>query len=304
MVRLYGYIDDFLAYLQVEKNASPHTLKNYQLDLFQGLDYFKGILKKEDFQITPTDLNYPLLRAYLANLKAKGLAGTTLARKLAAWRSFYRFLNREGKVNKNPFLKITSPKHRAKLPRFLFPDQCCLLMEVARGADPLSQRNLAILECLYASGSRVSELVNLSLTNVDLAAGYLKVTGKGACERLVPIGKYAVEALRQYLFGGRQDLVNPAKPGEAVFLNYRGDRLSARGVRKILDKLIRQSSLTYRISPHILRHSFATHMLDNGADLRSVQELLGHVRLATTQIYTHVTKERLKQVYQRTHPRA
>ncbi|MBE3587006.1 MAG: tyrosine recombinase XerC [Thermoanaerobacteraceae bacterium] len=300
---MYSHVDSFIYYLQLEKNASPHTLDNYQRDLFDGLDFFARKLGRPDNQIRPGDIDRSLFRAYLADLQSRGLSRATRARRLAVWRSFFRYLSREEVVPVNPLQGISSPRAEKRLPRFLFVDQCRVLVEAPRGNTPLALRDRALLETLYASGIRVGELVGLNLEDLDLSGGSLRVAGKGARERVAPLGTFAVRALEKYLAAGRPALAG-GKPGRAVFLNYRGGRLSARGVRKIIDKYISQLSLHCRVSPHMLRHSFATHLLDNGADLRAVQELLGHVRLSTTQIYTHVTREKLREVYRRAHPRA
>ncbi|MBE3585017.1 tyrosine recombinase XerC [Desulfofundulus thermocisternus] len=300
---MYPYIDGFLYYLQLEKNVSPHTLDNYQRDLFQGLDFFSCLLGKPDHRLLPGDISRQHLRAFAAHLQSCGFARATVARKLATWRSFFRYLTREEVLPASPAASLSSPKIERRLPRFLFADECRVLVEAPPVDTPLGLRDRALLETLYASGMRVGELVALNLGDLDLGRAFIRVAGKGARERLLPIGACAVQALENYLEKGRPALVS-AGSGEALFLNYRGRRLSARGVRKIIDKYVRQVSLDRRVSPHMLRHSFATHLLDNGADLRAVQELLGHVSLSTTQIYTHVTRERLKEVYRRAHPRA
>ncbi|OAT83583.1 tyrosine recombinase XerC [Desulfotomaculum copahuensis] len=300
---MYSYIDSFIYYLQLEKNASPHTLDNYQRDLFQGLDFFARVRHKEDSRLEPAEIDHLLMRSYLGELQSQGLSRRSIARKLAAWRSFFRYLSREGVVPASPLTRLSSPRLEKKLPRFLFPDQCRALVEAPDTGTPLGSRDRALLETLYAGGMRVGELVSLDLDDLELTRGHLRVAGKGARERLAPLGSFAIAALRDYLLGGRPALAVPGSE-RAVFLNYRGGRLSVRGVRKIINKYVKQLSLEGRVSPHTLRHSFATHLLDNGADLRAVQELLGHVRLSTTQIYTHVTRERLKEVYRRAHPRA
>jgi integrase/recombinase XerC len=301
--RLYPYIDNFIYYLQLEKNASPRTLDSYQRDLFQGLDFFARALGKPDHLVLPEDINRQLLRSFLAHLQSQGFSRATIARKLATWRSFFRYLTREEVLTANPAGHLSSPKIERKLPRFLFADECRALVEAPPDDTPLGQRDRALLETLYACGMRVGELVALNLDDVDLNRATIRVAGKGARERLLPVGAFAVRALEKYLLAGRSALAT-ARSGEALFLNYRGKRLSVRGVRKIIDKYVHQICLERKVSPHVLRHSFATHLLDNGADLRAVQELLGHVRLSTTQIYTHVTRERLKEVYRRAHPRA
>jgi len=320
---MYSYIDNFLFYLKIEKNAAPLTLDNYRKDLFQGLDYFSFYLKKEDYAVSPGEINYKIFRSYLAFLQKKGLARSTIARRLAAWRAYYRYLVRENIVAENPIGTIPSPKIEKRLPKFLYEDEAAVLVEAPALNYPLGMRDRALLETLYAGGLRVNELVTLDLGDLDLGSGYVRVMGKRARERLVPLGSKAVEALRKYLDEARPRLLTGAtvksslvKPGiktapgktpsisSAVFLNRSGERLSVRGIRKIIDKYTAKAGLNQKISPHTMRHSFATHLLNAGADLRSVQELLGHMRLSSTQVYTHVTGEKLKQVYRKSHPRA
>ncbi|MCL5290385.1 MAG: tyrosine recombinase XerC [Firmicutes bacterium] len=306
---MYSYIDNFLVYLKVEKNASPRTIEAYQRDLFAGLDFFAGQLKKEDHAVEPGDIDYRLFRGFLAEAQNRRLSRNTAARRLAAWRSFYRYLAREGVVPLNPIAAVATPRRQKPLPKFLYENEARLLMEAPDEGHHLGVRDRAILEVLYGGGIRVSELAGLDLGYLDLSAGYLRVTGKRARERLVPIGSHAVAALKKYLKEARPRLLAGVTPGKeaapgAVFLNHRGGRLSVRGVRKIVDRYVEKVSLDRKISPHTLRHSFATHLLNAGADLRSVQELLGHLRISSTQIYTHVTAERLKKVYREAHPRA
>ncbi|BAF59429.1 MAG: tyrosine recombinase XerC [Pelotomaculum sp.] len=304
---MYVHIDNFLVYLRVEKNASPRTTESYQKDLFHGLDYFASRLGKEDHAIVPSDIDHRIFRHYLAHMQKQGLARATMARRLAAWRSFYRYLYREKIIDGNPLLRVASPKLEKRLPRFLYEDEAKELVEAPDTKQPLGMRDRALLETLYAGGLRISELVLLDLGDLDISSGYIRVTGKRARERLVPLGSMAVEALQAYLAKARPRLMANSvakKINNALFLNCRGERLSARGIRKILDKYVEKVSLERKISPHTLRHSFATHLLNAGADLRSVQELMGHVRLSSTQVYTHVTGERLKKVYRKSHPRA
>lgn len=301
--KMYNHIDNFLYYLQIEKNASEHTLENYQCDLFQGLDFFASLLSKPDAKVLPSEINQSLLRSYLVELHKRNLARTTISRKLAAWRSFFRYLCRQDVVAENPLARLAVPKQEKNLPHFLVQDECRALVEVPDLNTSLGLRDRALLETVYAAGLRVSELVGLNVHDIDLITGYVRVVGKGSKERIVPLGSFCVRALKGYLKMGRQKLL--AGPDDrALFLNYRGGRLTVRGFRKIINKYVNQLSLKRKVNPHMLRHSFATHLLDNGADLRSVQELLGHVRLSTTQIYTHVTLEKLKQVYKESHPRA
>jgi integrase/recombinase XerC len=291
----------------VEKNASPRTIESYQKDLFNGLDFFSAVLKKADNDIVPDDIDHQVFRHYLAHLRSQGLARTTAARRLAAWRSFYRYLLREKVIQENFLARVMNPKLEKRLPRFLYEGEAQVLVEAPDLKHPLGIRDRALLELLYAGGLRINELVMLDLWDLDLGVGYVRVMGKRAKERLVPLGSQAVKALRKYLSDARpRILANAAekKINNAVFLNRWGDRLSARGCRKILNKYAEKINLERKISPHTMRHSFATHLLNAGADLRSVQELLGHTRLSSTQIYTHVTGERLKQVYRKAHPRA
>ncbi|WP_031514386.1 site-specific tyrosine recombinase/integron integrase [Desulfofalx alkaliphila] len=303
---MYHYIDEFILYLKLEKNSSPRTLEEYQKDIFQGLDFFVQLMGKEITELHPSDIDHRTLRCYLAHLQKEGFARSTVARKLAAWRSFYNFLSREEVLASNPLTRVSTPRIHKKLPKFFYPEEIIKLLS-APDQTPLGMRDKAIMETIYASGLRVSELVSLDIGDVDLTNGYLKVMGKGSRERVVPLGSYAAKAISIYLekgypfLGKEHDKTMLKAP---LFLNYRGARLSARGVRKIIDKYLKLAGIKTSASPHTIRHTFATHLLDRGADMRTVQELLGHVRLSTTQIYTHLTKEKLKQVYLNTHPRA
>ncbi|MEW6065273.1 MAG: tyrosine recombinase XerC [Bacillota bacterium] len=298
---MYILIDHFIGYLKLQKNFSDRTVEAYQKDLFDGLDFFSSVLSTPVEQIEPSVIDGRLLRGFLANLQQRKLSRATVARKLASWRSFFRFLYNDRLIKANPMLRMANPKQEKRLPKFLHQEEAKQLVE-APDATPLGLRDRALLEFLYATGTRVSELVSLDLNNLELNRGYVRVMGKGAKERMVPIHDRAVAALEHYLRNVRPGLVKQDCP--AVFVNYQGTRLSDRGIRKIIDKYCRQVGLKNNISPHAIRHSFATHLLDNGADLRSVQELLGHVSLSTTQIYTHVTKQKLKKVYKMNHPRA
>jgi integrase/recombinase XerC len=302
---MYHYLDEFLLYLQVEKNASVRTIEEYQKDIFQGLDFFSNHLGKEVEHISPQEINHQLMRCYLAELQVNKLARSSIARKLAAWRSFYNFLSRESVLITNLLTRVATPKMQKKLPKFLYPAEINELLG-APDSSPLGMRDSALLETIYASGLRVGELVSLNVNSVDLFSGYVRVMGKGSRERVVPIGTYAIKALETYMGTGRGKILasNKLADSEALFLNYQGGRLTDRGVRKILNKYLQLVGLKKQASPHTIRHTFATHMLERGADLRTVQELLGHVRLGTTQIYTHLTKERIKQVYQKAHPRS
>lgn len=286
------YLEKFLTYLKVERNASPHTVLNYQLDLMRLQRFLGG---SPDWAV----VDAVAIRRFLADRRAQGAAKSSVARQLAAIRSFFRFLCREGYVAHSPAAGLSGPKRDRKLPMFLGIPDVIKLLEAPAGADLASRRDRAILEVLYSTGIRVSELVGLRVQSVDLLGGVAKVAGKGKKERLAPLGTPAVQALHHYLEGRDR-----ATPGDPVFLNAAGGRLTDRSVRRVLGKYLRHAAIQQRVSPHTLRHSFATHLLDRGADLRSVQELLGHASLSTTQIYTHVTTERLKAVYAKAHPRA
>lgn len=298
---VYILIDHYVDFLRIRKNFSSNTIEAYQKDLFDGLGFFALALETSEERILPTDIDGKLLRQYLAHLYQRRLSRATVARRLAAWRTFFRFLYNEGLVDNNPLQRVNNPKQEKKLPQFLFPEETKHLIE-APDDSKLGIRDRTLLELLYASGIRVSELASLNLNQLDLARGYLRVMGKGAKERIVPIHQQAVATLHFYLKSVRPLIAT--RDCQAVFVNYQGNRLSDRGIRKIIAKYCQQLGLKNGISPHTIRHSFATHLLDNGADLRSVQELLGHVSLSTTQLYTHVTKQKLKRVYKKSHPRA
>ena len=283
------YVRQFISYLQVEKNYSNHTIQNYGSDL----EYFLNFIGK----IPVTKVDYQLLRKYLAHLRGQQLKPRSLARKLSTLRSFYKYLFREGIIQDSPAALLMSPKLDKPLPKFISEDEMVALIEAPDTKTTFGKRDRAILETLYSTGIRVSELVGLNIGDVDLIGNVARVRGKGKKERLVPIGNKAVKAIKVYLDD------RPERP-EAMFLNKNKTRLTRRSVNNIAEKYIKQTSCSKGISPHVLRHSFATHLLDHGADLRSVQELLGHVNLSTTQIYTHVSTDKLKKVYDKAHPRA
>lgn len=288
------YIERFLRYLDLEKNASGYTLRDYRIDL-RG---FREFLKE-----TPLDaIDYLTLRRYLAALRAQNFAKRTVARKLATLRSFFRFLQREGVLQANPAVLLATPKLDRRLPRFLGEDEVTALVESPQPTTPSGARDRAILETLYSTGIRVSELTGLRLEDVDFISGTLKVRGKGRKERLAPVGERALAVLHTYL--QLRTKQRQVKEPQWLLLNQRGTRLTPRAVERIVRKYIRKTGLQMQVSPHTLRHTFATHLLDHGADLRSVQELLGHKNLSTTQIYTHVTTQRLKAIYDKAHPRA
>ncbi len=283
------HLQKFLSYLEIEKNYSPHTLLNYKLDVeeFQRLSQ----------EIAIDKVDYPLLRRYLMELKTKQHKPRTLARKISTLRSFFKFLQREKIIQNNPALLLTTPKLDKKLPKFLSEEEMVRFIESPSLRKKAGKRDRALLEALYSTGIRVSELVGLNVDSVDFIGNVVKVLGKGKKERLVPIGDKALDAIKDYLESRKHKTT-------AIFLNQNGKRLTSRSINNIVDKYIQAGSLKFHISPHVLRHSFAPHLLNRGADLRYVQELLGHANLSTTQIYTHVTTERLKNVYNKAHPRA
>jgi integrase/recombinase XerC len=293
-------IDAFIKYLKIEKNSSSHTIDNYVRDIH----HFMGFLKQQGI-IHFAAVSYATVRVYLTQLYNQQYARKTVARKISCLRSFYRFMLREENVSENPFISTALPKQKKQLPKFLYYEELVQILSVCDKEGILGQRDLALLELLYGTGIRVSECCQINLADLDIDNKLVLVKGKGKKERYVPIGSYAIKAIENYLQNGRVELVKKqAIHTSALFVNHRGGRLTEMGVRTILDKIIKKASTTLHISPHTLRHTFATHLLNEGADLRSVQELLGHENLSTTQIYTHVTKEQLQKVYQSCHPRA
>ena len=286
----------FLNFLDSEKNASAHTLKNYAIDLRE----FTRTLGNKKIQ----EATYLDIRGFLALLKNRNYSKSSIARKLACIRSFFKFLVRENVLKHNPTLEISTPKREKRLPKFLDPGEVTSLLEAPAKETWEGKRDRAILETLYSSGLRVSELVGLNGDDVDFFSGLLRVRGKGKKERIVPIGEIAVRAIQNYLEHKMPRAGDGVASKKPLFLNRSGGRLTDRSVRRMMIKYARRIALQKEVSPHTLRHSFATHMLDRGADLRSVQELLGHENLSTTQIYTHVTTKRLKEVYDAAHPRA
>jgi integrase/recombinase XerC len=293
-----GLLERFLTYLRAGRNASPYTVKNYRNDIGQFLDYCRarGVGSIEQ-------VDRSLLRAYLAELDAAGYVKASIARRMAELRSFGDFLVRENVLERNPFRTVGAPRIPKRLPQVLTAAELEVLLSVPDTSTPLGLRNRAIIEVLYAAGLRVSELVGLDVTDVDLAQAQVRVVGKGRKERIGLLGRPAVRAVSAYLNGGRPELLGQ-RPTGALWLNHRGGRLTVRGVVLVLDKAGKQAGIRTPVTPHVLRHTFATHLLDGGADLRVVQELLGHANLVTTQIYTHVSQSRAREVYLGAHPRA
>ncbi|MHB0885102.1 MAG: site-specific tyrosine recombinase XerD [Bacillota bacterium] len=291
-------IGDFIDYLSVERGLALNTLESYGRDLRQYSDFLdKGRFSEIEQATRATIISY------LLHLEKQGKATATIARRLAALKSFYQFLVREKILDRDPTANLESPKLEKRLPRVLSVKEVDQLLRQPNPVTPSGLRDRAMLELLYATGIRVSELVNLNLVDINLEMGYVRCTGKGSKERIVPLGSVAQRSVQEFLQRGRPRLVKSADE-QALFVNHHGRRLTRQGFWKIVKKYAADARIDKEITPHTLRHSFATHLLENGADLRSVQEMLGHADISTTQIYTHITKGRLKEVYAKTHPRA
>jgi len=301
---MQGVFNKYINYLEVEKNASPYTVRNYTTDLL-GSKKIKGFFAflKEKGLSSLDEVDRSVMRDYLAYLVEQGVVKASIARRLSAIRSFCRYLLREEMISSSPVADTSSPKLDKRLPSFLTIEEMERLLQAADLSDPVGQRDRAIMELLYAAGLRVSELVNLDVGQVDLDTSEIRVWGKGGKERMVLMGKPAAEALSAYLSQGRVELLDKKKSG-ALFVNRYGKRLTERSVQRTLQKYADLAGIEKRIHPHLLRHTFATHLLDGGADLRVVQELLGHANLSSTQIYTHISKSQARKVYLSAHPLA
>jgi integrase/recombinase XerC len=295
------WIENFIETLLVEKGFSPHTCRAYAKDLEQFSAYLDGQSRGEE-RPDVHDVDELVIRSFLGFLH-KRHKKTTIARKLSALRSFFRFLVKRGVIRRNPAETVLTPKRGRPVPNYLPVDETFRLLDGLKGDSVLALRNRAILETLYSAGLRVGELVGMDVGDVDFDRGLVRVLGKGNKERLSPVGNKALSCIRAYLDLRRQGKTTDDAGREPLFLNRLGGRLTARSVARLLDKAIRQLGLMRPVTPHGLRHTFATHMLDAGADLRVVQELLGHASLTTTQRYTHVSIDRLMEVYDKTHPR-
>jgi integrase/recombinase XerC len=289
----------FLSDLKHRRGLSPNTLSSYESDLIQ----FQVFLEEALGSSKPSSVDVLAIRSFLAHLHAQGLSRASVARKLAALRTFFRFLQREGTIEKNPARLVSTPRLDRKLPARIEEGEVEQLLEAPDTAGPLGRRDRAMLELLYGSGLRVGELTALDLSTCDLDSRLLRVLGKGSKERLVPFGEPASEALRSYL-RDRRALVALGEGTDALFLNHRGGRLTARSVRRLMDRYLKLTALRSGLSPHSLRHAFATHLLENGCDLRAIQELLGHESLSTTQKYTQLSTRKLLEVYEKSHPKA
>ena len=307
----------FLEYLRLNRNASAHTVTAYESDVSQFLAFAAQHLDTAIDALEPSHLQLGTVRAFMADLYRQGHARASVARKLSAMRAFGRFLRREGWIEVNPAALAVSPKREQRVPAHLSMDEMSRLLEMPDRSDPLGRRDGAILELFYASGLRLSELVGLDLDNVNLRGRMVRVLGKGGKERVVPFNTATEESLRAWLAdraslriaqarnaGSKTTAKSRAQPREPVFVNFRGARLTGRSVQRLVARYVAACSTRFGISPHALRHSFATHLLERGADLRAIQELLGHVQLSTTQRYTHVNAAQLLDVYRKAHPRA
>ena len=315
------HLKAFLAYLKLNRHVSPHTVRAYENDCTQYLAYVAGTTGKKMSQLGPADLDMLSVRAHIADLNRAGKARASVARKLSALRTFVKYLRREDVIAHDPTAMTVAPRRDHTIPSHLSETEIGRLIESPASGDPLGRRDRAILELFYASGLRLSELVGVDLENVDLNGRMVRVMGKGGKERLVPFNQSAAAAIRAWMKDRAQILAVRGLPradrrkpgaerrqlkaaGDPLFINYRGTRLSGRSVDRLLRRYVALSSTRMGISPHALRHSFATHLLQRGADLRAIQELLGHARLSTTQRYTHVNAAQLIDVYRKSHPRA
>lgn len=291
-------LKDFIYYLAVEKGLAKNTLESYERDLKGFLSY----LQKEAVGGVE-EIKRSHILGYMAHLRSKGLAASTVSRSLASIRSFFHFLLKERYVQENPANDMESPKQEKKLPKVLSMSEIDFLLNQPDESKTSGIRDKAMLELLYATGIRVTELIDLCINDVNTESGYIRCLGKGSKERIVPIGTLAIQKVKDYIGKGRPKMVKELNE-QALFVNQHGHRLTRQGFWKILKKYGRQAGINKEITPHTLRHSFATHLLENGADLRSVQEMLGHADISTTQIYTQVSKRKLRDVYERSHPRA
>jgi integrase/recombinase XerC len=290
-------LDKYIHYLQVERNLSSFTVRNYTTDILRFLDF----LKEEDRLLA--DVDHSIIRSYLGRLLDEGIVRASIARKMSALRSLFHYLNQQGLIATEPLAKISGPKREKRLPTFLTTEEMRSLLNFPSISTPQGLRDVAILELLYAAGLRVSEIASLDIGSVDIERRQIRVWGKGSKERMVLMGKPAAAALEQYLNNGRTKMLGQSKTN-ALFINRYGERIAERRIQYLIKKYAEQAGIRGRVFPHILRHTFATHMLDGGADLRVVQELLGHANLSSTQVYTHVTHSQMRSRYLEAHPRS
>ncbi len=296
---MMNHLQTFIHYLSVERGLAKNTLESYERDVTQYIEYIheQGVVS-----LHQTAKSH--IVNYLHKLKLQGRAPATLSRSMVSIRSFYQFLVRERLLDKDPSLNMETPKLEKRLPKVLTIAEVENLLEAPQSSSASGMRDKAMLELLYATGIRVTELVSLDVGDVNLGMGFVRCIGKGSKERIIPLGKIAAQWLDRYVQSMRSKLLKRSKNETALFINQRGTRLTRQGFWKIMKRYALTASILKEITPHTLRHSFATHLLENGADLRSVQEMLGHADISTTQIYTHVTRARMKEVYDQTHPRA
>lgn len=291
-------INEFIIYITNQKKYSLNTIKNYQIDILEFCDYtFKH---QEDY----LNIDYNFIKGYLMKLYDKKLSRNSIARKLSSLRSFYKYLFNNEIIKTNPFKYVSTPKKERKLPKYLGVEELENIFNTPDIKLPLGQRNKVILEVLYATGLRVSELVNIKILDIDFYRKEIKVMGKGSKERVVHFGDYAYEAIQLFIEDGRKNLLSKHnKTCEYLIINEKGNKITVRGVQKIINDIVQKAGVKKNVSPHMLRHSFATHLLNEGCDILTVKELLGHESLETTQVYTHVSNERLRSVYLKCHPR-
>lgn len=309
---MHELVEQFLEHLRYERNVSAHTLRNYRIDLEQFLQYLTPSEKESKKGKKPTgpsieQIDHLTIREWLASLHSAQKQKSSIARKLAALRTFFQFLVREGLLELNPAKLVSTPRQEKKLPKHLSVEEAVRFIESPDEETDLGKRDRAMLELMYATGVRVAELTMINLSDIDFRNQLIRVTGKRRKQRIVPFGDPAGDALRNYLKVREKFLFNAPvskRDEQVLFLNYQGTRITTRSVGRMVEKYIRQCAGMHNISPHALRHSFATHLLDSGADLRDIQELLGHARLSTTQVYTHVSMEKLIEVYDKAHPKA
>jgi integrase/recombinase XerC len=307
------HLKAFLQYLKLNRHLSPHTVRAYESDITQYLASVAADTGRKMSQLAPSDLDMTSVRAHVTSLNVAGKARASVARKLSALKTFVRYLRREEVIEHDPTAMAVAPRRDHTIPVFLSEPEITRLIETPNTGEPLGRRDRAILELFYASGLRLSELVGLDIDDLNLSGRVVRVLGKGGKQRLVPFNRTAESALRAWLRdweGLREQMARPSKaaggrrPREALFLNYQGTRLSTRSVDRLVRRYVAACSARFGISPHALRHSFATHLLERGADLRAIQELLGHSRLSTTQRYTHVNAAQLLETYKKAHPKA
>jgi len=299
MPSIREYLDSFILSLSEEKNYSAHTVKNYSIDLKCLLGFLR---ERGSLFLSPSRVTHEVARKYLIYLEKRGYGRRSLARKIASCRSFFRYLVRVGAAKMNPFKILSTPKLKKRLPNFLYREEIERLLSACEQSSDIGIRDRAILELLYATGIRVSELIKLNVRDVDMAGGEVRVFGKGKKERIVLLGSHAVRALKEYNESARPRI---NKRGvKALFVSRQGTAVTERSIQRMISRASRKARIGRPVTPHTIRHTFATHLLSGGADLRTVQELLGHSSLSTTQMYTHITKERLKSIYDSFHPRA